>query len=220
METVHAEPERLQQMVQVESVRFWVWHFMMSKGQGHLAHLILATGLAAIESLRLTPEVFTGLTWGQREHYGRNLQPFLGALVDSANWMQMNNLDAKWVARLRRIHTELLALNIALMSKPTPNQLSTVQQPAEVVPEITPCDNALVPAAAVESVPTCSPASTTGTSFPSPSATRCGTATMTTRRAVLDPNACEPSNSESSPKHKPKGVGHPKRGTPYTKKRR
>jgi hypothetical protein len=220
METVRAEPARLGQMQQVESVRFWVWHFMMSKGQGHLAHLILATGLSAIESLRLTPEVFSELTYGQREHYGRNLQPFLGALTDCAYWMQMNNLDAKWVARLRKIHTELLTLNIALLSKPTPDQLSRFQQPSEVLPEITPCDNAPTPAAGAESATTCSPASTTGTSSPSPSATPFGTATMTTRKVTLDSNACEPSSNESSPKHKPKGRGHPKRGNPYTRKKR
>lgn len=215
-----AEPHRLDQMAEVESARMFLWQWLLARQQGHLSHLVLVTGLRAIEALRFIPSDLGGLTYGQTVGWARCLEPWLGCLLDVRNYMQQNDVGGKWMDRVQTLHGKYLALHMTMASKPTPDMLSHHTPKTEVVPEVIPCDNAPVPAADVSSVQTCSPAEHTGSPCRPISETGFGTATATGRGVGLLGKDSGESKKPSSQRHKKKGTGHPKRGTPYTRSKK
>lgn len=211
------EPFFLQQMQDIDSCRLWVWHNLTLRGEAHAAHLILATGLTAMEALRVIDRPIAQLGYANGDILAKALGPWCGALMTAAQVLGKYRIKQTVLNRLRSLHNACIGMIEAASKKPILSECSKIEPGSCLAPKATPCESAPSTDAGGESQTPCSPASHTGTRSPE----NCGTAFLTPTSPTVGESLGLPNsgadNATSSSKRASRGRGHAKRATPYTR---
>lgn len=210
-------PYYLAQMTDIESARLWLWYRLTQHGEAHLAHLILATGLAAVETLRVLDRPLAHLGYANGSTVASALAPWGGAVLAVGEALKKYRTPENVYKRLRYLHNQCVGMIDVASRKPLPSECSKIEPGECLAPKESPCES--VPSTTAES-PSQTPSSAanpTGTPSTSACADESGKHMIGTAQATTTSSHFEELNVSSSSKRGKRGTGHGRRATPYTR---
>lgn len=156
-------PFHLEEMGKIESLRYGCWYMLITRGQGHLAHSMLAHGFLAIEFLRSLPCRLENLSAVEFNQWKTAVEPFLRSLQATSEYFLQGKISERMVNAIFRLanHLQTCGYNAARPQFSFPESL---QGPTTAQPKGSPpCENAHSPDAQESSNQDCSPVLPTGT---------------------------------------------------------
>lgn len=214
-------PPHLDVQEQVEAIRFGLWWKMMQYGQGHVAHRVLTGGYLVNQFLAELPCPLGGLAGSDFDQWLKVKHPFVMALIACGPILVQEGVTAQYHARIQSTISRLNGLGFVQTGHPGSNPNVPPAPGGATEGKGEQCEGAPSQVAEGPSLPTSSPAETTGIPLTGTSNSESTPLTTTGR-----PEGSEQGNSgsdkpqSSARQKKLRGTGWPKRPNPYTKPKR